>query len=76
MTFGELLDVIGFNQIVFVVADDGYIQGYADTLSSFLADDVLHCTVQEICVEDERLKVWIGERTDRRASDGKQTHAV
>ena len=66
MTFGELLDVISFNQIVFVVADDGYIQGDADTLSSFLADDVLHCTVQEICVDDEHLKVWIGTRTEKR----------
>lgn len=66
MTFGELLDVISFNQIVFVVADDGYIQCDADTLSTFLADDVLHCTVQEICVEDERLKVWIGAQTEMR----------
>lgn len=66
MTFGELLDVISFNQIVYVVADDGYVQGDADTLSSFLADDVLQCNVQEICVEDERLKVWIGTRIDGR----------
>ena len=66
MTFGELLDVISFNQIVYVIADDGYIQGDADTLSSFLANDVLHCTVQEICVEDERLKVWIGTQTEMR----------
>ena len=66
MTFGELLDVISFNQIVYVIADDGYIQGDADTLSSFLANDVLHCTVQEICVEDERLKVWIGPRIEKR----------
>lgn len=66
MTFGELLDVISFNQIVFVVADDGYIQGDADTLSSFLADDVLNCSAQEICVDDEHLKVWIGARTEKR----------
>lgn len=66
MSFGELLDVISFNQIVCVVADDGYVQGDADTLSSFLADDVLNCNVQEISVEDERLKVWIGTRTEMR----------
>lgn len=66
MTFGELLDVISFNQIVFVVADDGYIQGDAETLSLFLSNDVLHCNVQEICVEDERLKVWIGAQTEMR----------
>lgn len=66
MTFRELLAVISFNQIVYVVADDGYIQGDANTLSSFLADDVLNCNVQEICVEDGRLKVWIGARTDGR----------
>lgn len=72
MTFGELLDVISFNQIVYVVADDGYVQGDADTLSSFLADDVLHCNVQEICVDDEHLKVWIDTLTDGRASDEKE----
>lgn len=66
MTFGELLDVISFNQIVYVVADDGYVEGDADTLSSFLADDVLNCNAQEICVEGERLKVWIGARTEMR----------
>ena len=69
MTFGELLCVISSNQIVFVVADDGYVQGDAETLSLFLSNDVLHCTVQEICVDDEHLKVWIGMRTDGRVSD-------
>ena len=69
MTFRELLDVISFNQIVYVVADDGYVEGNADVLSSFLAVDVLVCNVQEICVEDERLKVWIGARTDGSVSD-------
>ena len=76
MTFRELLDVISLNQIVFVVADVGYVQGDADTLNTFMSNDVLDSTVQEVCVEDELLKVWIGTRTDRRASDGKQTHAV
>ena len=66
MTFGELLYVISSNQIVFVVADNGYAQGDAETLSLFLSNDVLHCNVQEICVEDERLKVWIGARTEKR----------
>ena len=66
MTFGELLCVISSNQIVFVVADNGYVQGDVETLSLFLSNDVLHCAVQEICVEDERLKVWIGARLEKR----------
>lgn len=60
MTFGELLDVISFNQIVSIVVGDGVVSGQADSLRVYLACDVLALAVNELCAEKDQIKVWIG----------------
>ena len=60
MTFGELLDVISFNQIVSIVVGDGVVSGQADSLRVYLSDDVLALAVNELCAEKDQIKVWIG----------------
>ena len=64
MTFGELLDVISFNQIVSMVVGDGVISGQADSLRVYLYDDVLALPVNELCAEKDQIKVWIGVGID------------
>ena len=60
MTFGELLDVISFNQIVSIVVGDGVVSGQADNLRVYLSCDVLALAVNDLCAEKDQIKVWIG----------------